>query len=253
MLSTYGLAGRTPRCGRPTRACGRRRPGRRGGRCARRRSRAGPGSARRAAARRAARRSRPAPRRSPGAGMPSRAAVATTRRQASCAVARPPRRSSVGQQRGQVRVVGRTPRGSGRGSGPDDAAAAPDRGDRAQVDVPAVLGGAGGDLVEALRVGDDLRRVQRLLGRRRRSRRRPRPRRRRAGPGQAARAAARCSAWPDSERANTASAMPVTGTPRSSAVCTVQRPVPFCSAWSRTTSTNGLPVAGVDVRRAPRR
>ena len=45
-------------------------------------------------------------------------------------------------------------------------------------------------------------------------------------------AASRWSAWPDSERAKTASAMPVTGTPRSSALCTVQRPVPFCSAWS---------------------
>ena len=36
--------------------------------------------------------------------------------------------------------------------------------------------------------------------------------------------------------------MPVIGTPRSSALCTVQRPVPFCSAWSSTMSTNGLPV-----------
>ena len=37
--------------------------------------------------------------------------------------------------------------------------------------------------------------------------------------------------------------MPVIGMPRSSALCTVQRPVPFCSAWSSTTSTNGWPVA----------
>ncbi len=37
--------------------------------------------------------------------------------------------------------------------------------------------------------------------------------------------------------------MPVIGTPRSSALCTVQRPVPFCSAWSGTMSTNGLPVS----------
>ena len=36
--------------------------------------------------------------------------------------------------------------------------------------------------------------------------------------------------------------MPVTGTPRSSADFTVQRPVPFCSASSRMTSTSGLPV-----------
>src|SRR5215472_6965954 len=33
--------------------------------------------------------------------------------------------------------------------------------------------------------------------------------------------------------------MPLTGTPRSSASWTVQRPVPFCSAWSRTMSTKG--------------
>ena len=48
--------------------------------------------------------------------------------------------------------------------------------------------------------------------------------------------------WPDSDRAKVASAIPSTGTPRSSAVCTVQRPVPFCSAWSSTMSTNGCPV-----------
>ena len=56
-------------------------------------------------------------------------------------------------------------------------------------------------------------------------------------------AAFRCSVWPDRLRANVASAMPVIGTPRSRALCTVQRPVPFCSAASSTTSTNGLPVA----------
>ncbi len=37
--------------------------------------------------------------------------------------------------------------------------------------------------------------------------------------------------------------MPVIGIPRSSALCTVQRPVPFCSAWSSTMSTNGFPVS----------
>ncbi len=47
---------------------------------------------------------------------------------------------------------------------------------------------------------------------------------------------------PDSARAKTASAMPVTGTPRSRADLTVQRPVPFCSASSRIRSTSGLPV-----------
>jgi hypothetical protein len=53
----------------------------------------------------------------------------------------------------------------------------------------------------------------------------------------------RCSGWLDSERAKTASAMPETGTPRSIAVCTVQPPVPFAPAWSRMTSTSGLPVS----------
>src|SRR5665811_391501 len=43
----------------------------------------------------------------------------------------------------------------------DDAAAAPDRGDGALVEVPVVLLGAGDDDVEALRVGDDLRGVER--------------------------------------------------------------------------------------------
>ena len=59
----------------------------------------------------------------------------------------------------------------------------------------------------------------------------------------ALRAASRWSACDDSERANVASAMPVMGMPRSSALCTVHRPVPFCSAWSSTMSMNGLPVA----------
>ncbi len=62
------------------------------------------------------------------------------------------------------------------------------------------------------------------------------------GPG-SSREASRRSAWPERERAKTASAIPETGTPRSSAICTVQRPVPFCSARSCTMSTNGLPVA----------
>ena len=44
-------------------------------------------------------------------------------------------------------------------------------------------------------------------------------------------------------RAKVASAIPVIGTPRSRALCTVQRPVPFCSAASATTSTNGWPVS----------
>jgi len=39
--------------------------------------------------------------------------------------------------------------------------------------------------------------------------------------------ARRCATEPDSARAKTASAIPVTGTPRSRADFTVQRPVPF--------------------------
>ena len=46
-------------------------------------------------------------------------------------------------------------------AGADDAAGAPDLRDVALVDVPAELLGARDDLVEALRVGDDLRRVER--------------------------------------------------------------------------------------------
>ena len=45
--------------------------------------------------------------------------------------------------------------------GPDDAAAAPDRRHHAPVDAPAVLLAARADVVEALRVGDHLRGVQR--------------------------------------------------------------------------------------------
>src|SRR6185295_5091662 len=45
-------------------------------------------------------------------------------------------------------------------AGPDDAATAPDAGHGAAVDVPAELRARRGDLVEALRVGDDLGRVQ---------------------------------------------------------------------------------------------
>ena len=63
----------------------------------------------------------------------------------------------------------------------------------------------------------------------------------RAGQVAARRRAAR--GGDDSERAKTASAMPETGTPRFSAVCTVHAPVPLAPAWSRMTSTSGLPVA----------
>src|SRR5262249_13764377 len=43
----------------------------------------------------------------------------------------------------------------------DDAAGTPDLGDVPLLDVPAVLLGAGDDRVEALRIGDDLRRIER--------------------------------------------------------------------------------------------
>ena len=63
------------------------------------------------------------------------------------------------------------------------------------------------------------------------------------GPSSRSAAATRSSLSALSVRANTASVMPVSGTPSSSAFCAVQRPVPFCSAASRITSTSGLPVA----------
>ena len=62
------------------------------------------------------------------------------------------------------------------------------------------------------------------------------------GPASVDAAALRSSRNDESVRANTASVIPVSGTPRSSASCEVQRPVPFCSAWSRIASTSGLPV-----------
>ena len=65
-----------------------------------------------------------------------------------------------------------------------------------------------------------------------------------AGPvEQPRRRATRWSLSALSARANTASVIPVSGTPRSSAFWAVQRPVPFCSAASRITSTSGWPVA----------
>ena len=115
-------------------------------RCARRRSRAGPGPARPAAGRRAARRSRPATTRTPGAGMPDCAAAATTRRQAASpsrtASAKYGASSSVGELGSSLVGLG----DAVQELGADDAAAAPDLGDRAHVDVPAVLLGAGDDL-----------------------------------------------------------------------------------------------------------
>jgi hypothetical protein len=109
-----------------------------------------------------------------------------------------------------------------------------------RVDLPAVLLAGRLDLLEALRVRDDLGREQRLLdvGLQVAARRRPR---RRAGQARVG------AAWRTSAARQRAGEHrlgdALTGTPRSSAACTVQRPVPFCSAWSSTTSTNGLPVA----------
>ncbi len=65
------------------------------------------------------------------------------------------------------------------------------------------------------------------------------------GPASVRDALTRWSLRADSARAKTASVMAVSGTPSSSADCAVQRPVPFCSALSRITSTSGLPVSGV--------
>src|SRR5690606_9633756 len=70
---------------------------------------------------------------------------------------------AAGQQRGQcaLRAVGGADVVEELRA--DDAAASPDGGHGAEVDVPAVLGAARLDLVEALCVRDDLRRVQRLF------------------------------------------------------------------------------------------
>ncbi len=57
------------------------------------------------------------------------------------------------------------------------------------------------------------------------------------------RPASRCGTELDSARAKTASAMPVTGTPRSRADLTVHRPVPFWPARSTIMSTRGEPVS----------
>ncbi len=62
------------------------------------------------------------------------------------------------------------------------------------------------------------------------------------------RPASRCARCEEMARANVASAMPVTGTPRSSAFCTVQRPVPFCPASSSDDVHERLAGLGVLVR-----
>src|SRR5690606_2399716 len=67
-----------------------------------------------------------------------------------------------GEEGDEARVVGVGLGDAVEESRTDDAAAAPDRRDVALADVPAVLRCARDDLVEALRVRDDLRRVERL-------------------------------------------------------------------------------------------
>ena len=64
------------------------------------------------------------------------------------------------------------------------------------------------------------------------------------GPCRTFAAATRSSFWADRQRAKTASAISVSGTPRSVAEPTVHLPVPFCPAASRIRSTSGLPVSG---------
>ena len=76
-----------PRCRPATSACGRSLPCRRAGRCARRRSRAGPGSGSPGRARGGSRRSRRARRRTPGPRCPARPPATITLRQASWASA----------------------------------------------------------------------------------------------------------------------------------------------------------------------
>lgn len=94
--------------------------------------------------------------------MPSIVAVATTRRQLSMPASMASRkygaRIKLGTRIGVERVLDaveelRT----------DDAATAPDRRQVGRLEVPVVLGAAGSDLIEALRVRHDLRRVQRGL------------------------------------------------------------------------------------------
>ncbi len=58
----------------------------------------------------------------------------------------------------------------------------------------------------------------------------------------------RCTGFDDTARANTASAIPPTGTPRPTEFCTVQTPVPLDPAWSTMTSTSGFPVAASSWR-----
>ena len=135
-------------------------------------------------------------------------------------------------------------------AGADDAAAAPDGGDGPHVQRPAVLGGGGGELLEALGVGHHLGGVEGPADRLDRSADPGAPDpcpgcpdQSRPGPGKTPAARTRSALRAERERAKTASVIAVTGTPRSSADCDVQRPVPFCSASSRMTSTRGCPVA----------
>ena len=173
--------------------------------------------------------------------MPSSVAVTTTRRQLSIPASTALRKygAAIRVASSRILVVGLLD--AVEELGPDDAAAAPDGGHVAEGDAPVVLGAACLNLVEALGIGDDLGGVQRLADVVDELRRVGRAWRR-GSPEARPVVALRCGTDPESARAKTASAMPVTGTPRSSADFTVHRPVPFCSASSRMTSTSGLPV-----------
>ena len=94
--------------------------------------------------------------------MPSCVAVTTTRRQLSIAASIASRKYGRDDQRRQLRVLVERVLDAVEELGADDAAAAPDGRHVAGGEVPAVLRAARLDLVEALRVRDDLRRVQRL-------------------------------------------------------------------------------------------
>ena len=97
--------------------------------------------------------------------MPSWVAVTTTRRQLSIADSIALRKYGADDQRRQVGVLVERLLDPVEELRPDDAAAAPDGGHVAGRDAPVVFGAARLDLVEALRIGDDLRGVQRLAGR----------------------------------------------------------------------------------------
>ena len=111
----------------------------------------------------------------------------------------------------------------------------------AERQVPAELLRGGGEQAEALGVAGDLAGEQRLLeeqvllG--------PAPHREGAI-GKIAAPCRRSSSRAEMLRAATAASIAVAGAPSICASIAVHRPVPFCPARSRITSTIGLPVSG---------